>query len=252
MKRLIILMAAVMLVMGVVITASADYIPADIVWIIDRSGSMSDDATNIKTSIDTFNSNLAAAGIDAHYALVMYSEDPLLQQDLTSDLFGFKSAMDTAIAGMLPSIYIENAYEAVDSALPGGLYDLGISFRQGAVKDLILVTDEDADDWGDGYSDKYSGDLGALLDSNDALLNIIYDSSWSDATNDFEPIARPSGALFSLVDFENDPQSFINTFSQVKIKEIQEHVQVPEPTTLLLLGSGLIGLAAFSRRKMKK
>jgi hypothetical protein len=224
-----------------VVPAYATFIPADIVWIIDNSGSMSGDAAAIKNGINSFDNQLIAAGIDAKYALVTYLTTPVLRTDLTNP-----AGLQTAINGVPWSGGIQNGY----GAIAGSLTSLGISFRPGAVKTLILITDEDADDYGAGSS-VYPGGataLGNLLDANKALLNIIYDPTYPDAYNDYggSGIARPAGATFNLNTFKADPNAFLDAFAQTKIKEIQDNI-VPEPGTVLLLVSGALSLAGYTK-----
>ena len=246
MKRVTVICATLFMVISFCAPALAYYVPADIVWIVDDSGSMEDDSQNIEANIGVFNQYLVDQGIDAQYALVSYLEDPVLQTDLTSSLTDFQDAFD----GLSYYGGIQNAYEAVDASLNTGLYDLGISYRPGAVKTLILVTDEDADDWGTNpIGGTYGGNLGDLLDAESALLNIIYDPNAYEATSDFDPIARPSTALFNIYDFESDPAGFMLAFAEIKVEEIEE--QIPDPAAVFLLGSAcLLGFAGL-RRKLR-
>ncbi|PKL92030.1 MAG: hypothetical protein CVV21_04595 [Candidatus Goldiibacteriota bacterium HGW-Goldbacteria-1] len=56
------------------IEASASVPKADIVWVIDISGSMSTGITNIKNNISHMTNLLAAEGIDYRQGLVTYSD----------------------------------------------------------------------------------------------------------------------------------------------------------------------------------
>ncbi|MBU0988167.1 MAG: PEP-CTERM sorting domain-containing protein [Proteobacteria bacterium] len=51
----------------------------------------------------------------------------------------------------------------------------------------------------------------------------------------------------------NDPAPKVTTSSVVTTSQINDGVYpVPEPATLILIGSGLVGLAGFGRKKFKK
>jgi len=51
----------------------------------------------------------------------------------------------------------------------------------------------------------------------------------------------------------NDPAPKATTSSVVTTSQINDGVSpVPEPATLILIGSGLVGLAGFGRKKFKK
>lgn len=61
--------------------------------------------------------------------------------------------------------------------------------------------------------------------------------------------------LIDLNNVENDPMGFIRKSTDAKIGELMEYIPsnpVPEPATMLLMGSGLIGIGCFSRRYKKR
>ena len=54
------------------------------------------------------------------------------------------------------------------------------------------------------------------------------------------------------IEWELPNGSWSNNFQEHAFQLLGDAAAVPEPATMLLLGSGLIGLAAFARRKFKK
>ena len=175
----------------------------------------------------------------------------MLVQDLTSDT----TALSSAFAGVSTRGGTEDAFRAMDSAIPGGTIDLGASYRASAVKSLVTITDEDPDDGQTGFSDPYSnsfatgtpsGDIQALLDQRGFLNNIIREAgTWSTTE---EGSARPTGAVFDIQTFRDNRTQFFNEFTATKIQEIEEVNQVPLPGTVALFGFGLLGLGAFRYR----
>ena len=229
----------------------ADLIPADIVWLIDVSGSMGNDINYVKNGIVEFNNAMVANGIDAFYGLVVFgsggaSNPPILSQNITD----FATFNDSS--GAFQQLSTANGYfEAGSEAILTGLT---ASFRQGSTKNLILLTDEDDDSDGDGYTSgtwptRNSADVG--LANADALFNFIGDSGYGNTDDTYGFLAdNHGGAAFDIYNFRYDRDTFFTNFIDTKVQEIKESVEpVPESGTMLLLGAGLAGLAVACRRK---
>lgn len=112
---------------------------ADIVWVLDRTGSMGSKINQIVANITQFTSQLAATGIDYRNGLVYYPQSndtgSVTQGWATSDA-QFSSWL-TAVAGATccgnePSLAAMQAAAAM-------------TFRSDATKTIILVTDENVD-----------------------------------------------------------------------------------------------------------
>lgn len=230
---------AVVLASAAMFSADAEaVVDTDITFVIDSSGSMAGEFNFLGSAIGDFLTALEAdAGIGtAQAALVEYTSTANLVQNLT----GNAATLEAAFTGVGISGGTENAYGAVDAAIT----DLGIAYRPGTVRSIILITDEDADD-APGYANAFatgssSGDLLALLNAEGFLNNIIYDFGQGDA--EFLPIAVPDGAVFDIGAFRTDRTGFFTQFTNTKIREITGTTSVPEPGTLGLLGLGLLAL----------
>lgn len=223
-------------------------VDVDITFVIDRSGSMGGEFSFLGGAIGGFLNDLQGdSRIDsAQAALVSYLGSARLESGLTSDA----TALQSAFAGVPASGGTENALIAVDAAIPGGNANLGIAYRPGTVRSIVLITDEDADDE-NSYSNSFGTGptaLGALLDQQGFLNNVIFDQGGFDnPETSFNPIARPTGATFDITDFRDDRPGFFAEFTRVKIGEIVN--QVPEPGVLGLMGVALLGMGATRRRR---
>ena len=65
-------------------TAARAAAPADILWVVDTSGSMGDDIAEVKARIQDFHNAMLSAGIDARYALVRFGGNDTLIQNVTT------------------------------------------------------------------------------------------------------------------------------------------------------------------------
>lgn len=132
------------------------FLPADIVFIIDTTGSMSGAIARVKANIENFADSLAAAGIDYQFGLVSYGDvlsgDPLTKKDFTADITTFKAnleAMPATTGGDSPESGLEAIMDPTDGAL-------SFPFRDGSVKQFIVVTDARVHYKGDGTASTYT------------------------------------------------------------------------------------------------
>ncbi len=215
--------------------SQAVVVDADIVWVIDTSGSMGGDIAQVKARILEFNTAMTANGIDAKYAVVRFGGSETLIQDLTD--FATLSAPGPFMSLTANGGGIERGSNATLLGLNT------VSFRAGSVHNFILITDEDDD----GYK---RAELDAALTATGALFNAIVDPR--SGTAHYGPLATGhGGALFDILAFRSNPDAFFDNFIKTKVKEIIDHGKVPEPGVLFLMGFGLMGMGIAGRKARK-
>lgn len=248
----------------------------DVVVIVDESASMSTEHAWISPTLGTLNSQLALLGIAANYALVGFADGG---QGRTLAGIGTLATAQAATSGLTtgggPT---EDGYAAIHYALAN------LTFTAGAALNVILITDEDRDTSNAALT--YASIL-AELTARNALLNVAVNNPFScsgtalgvdkngtaykangsggytsctpgvvgngqgNTETAYVPLAQATGGaawdLNRLRAGGLTATSFTNAFVDIKVREIDDQDEVPEPSLTALVGLALIGFG-FLRR----
>lgn len=235
--------AAIGAVALLAVPANAQTTPKDVdlLFVIDRSGSMGNEFTTLADNIEDFFNLLTADARTGSVAggLMTFLGTPTVDEAITTNVASLKAA----ISGVSVGGGTENGLDALQAGLPGGSLFGDVKWRNNTVKSFVLITDED-DDGAENY-----GAVGTLIKDAGYLNNIIV----SRGGNEYAPSAVPSGAVFDLNTFTNDPTNFFSAFATAKLGEIEvtpptPTVPVPASIPLLLSGIGAIGALRMRRK----
>lgn len=117
----------------------------DFVFLMDVTGSMTEELSSLKTTVQTFIDDVEAEGLDARYALYLFGDEEetgppavFLKQDFTADSAVFKNAVQNTIIGEEVGNggdFKEDNYEGILTA------DNDLSYRTGSQRVMIDITD---------------------------------------------------------------------------------------------------------------
>jgi len=160
---------------------------ADIIFVMDNSGSMDDIQAAVVNNVRQFVDSLVSRGIDMRLGLVRfgqydngqygYSGSPIVEDNgvTTSDVNYFKN---TVLARNVSDGWFEPGFHALVAAAQR------FSFRPGAQKIFILTTDEDNDIGPSPYNYTLSQTV-SVLTSAPAIVYGLVDQFWGTSYTDY-------------------------------------------------------------------
>lgn len=165
---------------------------ADIVWVIDTTGSMYDLIDSVAVRCTEFATALAASGIDYRLGLVTFADYVNFPYgyDLTGDVTEFYTWMDdlsSSGGGDGPEVHFDGIVDALES----------MAWRPGAKKVICLVSDAPYHYLGDGtsYSDETYDDVYDAIMSNDAIAFVILDTTYTDSSRPYNGVYFGPGSI---------------------------------------------------------
>jgi flagellin len=178
--------------------ASSSAGEADIVFVIDSTGSMDSVISNVISNLDEFVSTIQSEGVNVRLGLVTYKDknfdgpDYLQKTDFTSDESAFKATLtDISVGGGGDTP--ESGLEAIEDPILGAT---SFAYTPGASKQLIMVTDAPVHTQsGDGLSSYNIDDVISDLSSRGIVATIVSDPT-GDPDAQLKPIADGTGGDF--------------------------------------------------------
>lgn len=165
---------------------------ADIVFLIDTSGSMGGAISEVKNNVNAFADALAVSDVDYRLGLVQFGQS---SNSGHPELFNDGNLTDNAdqFKGFVSSLSATGGYEPGFLALR--MAAQGFNFRPGAQKVFLLVSDEDSDD-----RDK-EGTI-TLMQTNDVVVHTAVSCSSGYSNSDYcdetSVRAATGGQLFGV------------------------------------------------------
>ncbi len=176
----------------------------DIVFIIDRSGSMGSSITNVKNNISSFASNLASGGSNYRLGLVTYSDttygESINKTNFTDNATNFQTTVGN-ISLANGGDWRESGLEGIADPTNGGL---SFTFRSGAAKHFVLVTDAEVhdnstdNDGGDGKS-TYDIDAVAQTLKNQNIKLTVISTSTATTQTQLSRLSNPTNGSYYYI-----------------------------------------------------
>ncbi len=171
---------------------------ADIVFIIDYTGSMSEEIQGVKDNLSAFAEDLQKAGIDARYAVIAFED---ITHDGLDSTIVYKFSGDiwtsdvTALKNTLDSITVDDGgdWEETPTDAIAKIFSSGFWFRAGATHYAFILTDAPAKDYTDD-----SRIMGIERAANLLMIQSIHTSvvSIPSLEEHYRPIYGPTGGRF--------------------------------------------------------
>jgi hypothetical protein len=176
----------------------------DIVFIIDRSGSMGGDIRSVRDNINNFVDLLAAQGIDYQLGLLSY-EDSVTRYPMTNSVETFKSNLNKISDGG----GVEDGLDAIADAINN------YAFEVNASQYFVIIGDERiTSDQGNNLNS-----IKNMLIQNDIILTGI---GAGGAESDFRTLANATGGLYLSMnsDYGNSLTTIFDQIQTIPILEI--------------------------------
>jgi flagellin len=206
---------------------------ADIVFIIDKTGSMGSSINNVVENLEEFASSIESNGINSRFGLVTYGDvnpsdggDLVISTPFTGNIIDFKTSI-SSITVNGGGDFAESGLEGINEALKN--YPL----RPGASKQFILLTDalvhDDATDMdgGDGKSTHDIDVMAITMGYQNIKFTVVGPISNQTVNTQLKRLSEPTGGKYLDIygDFSAQLQDLSRSIVEDSISENEYIVQ---------------------------
>ncbi|MGB4660400.1 MAG: flagellin [Mobilitalea sp.] len=174
----------------------------DIVFILDKTGSMGGVVSYAKATIGTFVDEVSAAYTGVNFGLIAYGDvtadtDPLEKYSLTGDKDDIKSYLSSVTASG-GGDWEESGLEAVMDATEGAL---SMGFTSGSAKHFVIITDAPFHDPASNATDTVDS-VAAYLSSQGITVDVIGPSAGLGNTQLSKFVTATGGKYYNVSDVD--------------------------------------------------
>lgn len=278
MKRIMFFIAVIMVTLGFSMNASASYfmggdavdqasadVVLDIVFVSDTSGSMSDEMSAISNSIQSIISNLDCPDCDAWVRARLLG--------ITGTAYAFDETVTSYVlagGGTPVSNHLEDNGPAVTDMVNWYNWNDDTTAAQDYYKAVVTIGDEgteggypsDQADYNAAYvANQAAAAAGVMVFSlvgtawptytaNAAHRNDVFTVMAEGGVGAYDGVARTFSDTGGLAIFTTS-NTLETDVENIICRSVGPPPPVPEPATMLLFGTGLLGLVGFNRRKKR-
>ena len=193
---------------------------ADIVFILDISGSMGDEINNVKNNIVAFSAAIEAQGVSARWSAITYSdwtvsganEESTIIKNGTSDWFISAEEYKAAINGIDLAFGGDSPETAIDGMM---LANTGLSTRQDARVFYIVLTD-DACKIDNHYDVESLNQCAQILDDDKVNVSVITTTYYF---SEYSVLTETTGGIQSNI-YDNFSQDLLDNLVPIIYGEV--------------------------------